>query len=67
MSDALVDTNLLIYSIDEKSEYFSKSRDFLSNSNNNLFTTSKNLSEFLTVITRKPPNPISISKAISFC
>jgi len=54
--------NVLIYSIDKDSKFFNKaqglfSRDF------ELFTTSKNLSEFLSVTTRIP-NPLSLKDAL---
>lgn len=62
MSKILLDTNVLIYSIDKDSKFFNKaqglfSRDF------ELFTTSKNLSEFLSVTTRIP-NPLSLKDAL---
>lgn len=52
MSKLLVDTNVLVYGIDQDSQFFSKSRDVLESTGNQLFTTSKNLSEFLAVVTR---------------
>lgn len=53
MSKLLIDTNLLVYGIDQDSEFFSRSRNILDNSDNQLVTTSKNLLEFLAVVTRK--------------
>ncbi len=47
MSKVLLDTNVLIYSIDEESKYFKKAQNLISEQNRDLFTTSKNLSEFL--------------------
>ncbi len=64
MEKILVDTNIFIYSIDEDSKYFNRSRDFLFKNDIGLYTTSKNLSEFLTVITRHPQSSISIQQAI---
>ncbi len=52
MSKVLVDTNILVYGIDQDSAFFSRARSVLESSNIELFTTSKNLSEFLTVVTR---------------
>jgi len=48
----LVDTNVLIYAVDEDSKFHEGALNLLSNSQNNLFTTSKNISEFLVVLTR---------------
>ena len=52
MSKLLVDTNILIYGIDEDSKFFDQSRNILDHSDYQLVTTSKNLVEFLTVVTR---------------
>jgi len=52
MSNLLVDTNILVYGIDQDSQFFSTAREILESTDNQLFTTSKNLSEFLTVVTR---------------
>jgi len=64
MSKVLLDTNILVYSIDEESKYFEKSQTIIQNTNLELYTTSKNLSEFLAVITRIPDNSISIDEAL---
>lgn len=47
-----MDTNILVYGIDEDSKFFSRSRNVLDNAEHQLITTSKNLIEFLTVVTR---------------
>jgi predicted nucleic acid-binding protein len=52
MSKLLVDTNILIYGIDEDSKFFGQSRNILDHSDYQLVTTSKNLVEFLAVVTR---------------
>lgn len=52
MSKLLVDTNILVYGIDEDSQFFNQSRQILDHSENQLITTSKNLIEFLAVVTR---------------
>lgn len=49
----LLDTHILIYAIDEDS----KSQELLYNSNFELFTSFKNLSEFLSVVTKVSINP----------
>lgn len=65
MNKILVDTNILIYSIDEDSKYFESAQQILSSSENELYTSSKNLSEFLSVVTRTPGNTLSINEAIT--
>ena len=63
MSKLLLDTNVLIYSIDEGSKYFKKSQTILAE-HSDLYTTSKNISEFLAVITRIPTNPLLLNDAL---
>ena len=41
MSKVFLDTNVLIYSIDEESKYFKKAQNLISEQNIDLFTTSK--------------------------
>ncbi|TVM00424.1 MAG: hypothetical protein CV087_13730 [Candidatus Brocadia sp. WS118] len=65
MSKILVDTNVLIYAIDKDSRFYLRSRQLLFESNFELFTTSKNLIEFLTVVTRGKEIPLPIEKAMS--
>jgi predicted nucleic acid-binding protein len=64
MNELLVDTNVLIYGIDEDSKFFGQSRQILDNSNYQLVTTSKNLVEFLTVVTRSSGYGLSTEKAL---
>lgn len=64
MSDLLVDTNLLIYALDQKSEFHARARTLLYHSSYNLFTTSKNLTEFLAVTTRGQKPLLSIEAAV---
>lgn len=64
MSKLLIDTNLLIYSIDQESKYFESATALFNSNKYSLFTTSKNLSEFLAVVTRLPYNPLSSAEAI---
>lgn len=65
MGKILVDTNILVYAIDEDSRFYSESRKLLLDSNFDLFTTSKNLSEFLAVVTRNRDISLSIESAIA--
>ncbi len=64
MSDILLDTNLLIYAIDEDSKYHLSIQKLLEKNNLNFFTTSKNISEFLAVVTRYPNKSLSIDDAL---
>ncbi len=64
MTNILFDTNLLIYAIDEDSKYFNSVQKILDDDSINLFTTSKNISEFLSVVTRYPNKSISIKEAL---
>ncbi|MDZ7693708.1 MAG: PIN domain-containing protein [Balneolaceae bacterium] len=52
MSKLLIDTNIFVYGIDQDSKFFSRSRNILDGSAYQLVTTSKNLLEFLAVVTR---------------
>ncbi len=63
MSKLLLDTNVLIYSIDQDSKYFKKTQTLFTEKFE-LYTTSKNLSEFLSVVTRIPINPLSLNNAL---
>ena len=65
MSKVLLDTNVLIYSIDEESKYFKKAQNLISEQNLDLSITSKNLSEFLAVITRFPGNSLTLKNALT--
>ena len=65
MNKLLLDTNVLIYSIDEESKFFTKSQTLISNSNYELYITSKNIAEFLSVVTRIPQNSLKIDEALA--
>ncbi|MFH5834233.1 type II toxin-antitoxin system VapC family toxin [Halalkalibaculum sp. DA3122] len=52
MSKVLIDTNILVYGIDQDSRFFHQARNILDGSDHQLVTTSKNLLEFLAVVTR---------------
>ena len=62
MNNLLLDTNLLVYAIDIDSSFFSEIQTFL-DSENKFYVTSKNLSEFIAVVTRfpkgNPPLPLT--------
>ncbi|MBK7107402.1 MAG: PIN domain-containing protein [Ignavibacteriae bacterium] len=64
MNEIFFDTNLLIYAIDEESKYYISVQQILNNKENKLFTSSKNISEFLSVVTRNPKSSISIKEAL---
>lgn len=65
MSNLLVNTDLLIYAIDEDSQFYERTRQLLYESGHELFTTSKNLSEFLAVVTRGNPPLLSVHQAVN--
>lgn len=62
---ALVDTNVLVYAIDEDSRFYEKAQQFLFDSNYELYTSSKNLAELLTVVTRTAGKLLSVEEALS--
>ena len=51
MSKLLIDTNIFIYALDPESIHYKKSIGYL-NSANQLFTTSKNISEYFAVTSK---------------
>jgi len=52
MNKLLLDTNVLVYSIDEDSRFFQRARKVFEYSDKALLTTTKNLAEFLSVVTK---------------
>ena len=60
----LVDTNILIYAIDEDSKFHHSASKLLLDSNLNIFTTSKNITEFLVVLTRHSDIHLSIKDCL---
>lgn len=52
MSEVLVDTNILVYSVDQDSMFFERSRALLESPDFELTTTSKNIAELLVVLTK---------------
>lgn len=63
-NNLLLDTNILIYSIDENSRYFEPVRKLLTDLAYNFFTTNKNISEFLAVVTKGPSPSLSVESAL---
>ena len=51
-NSVLVDTNVLIYAIDADSQFHHRALKFLSDPTIQFFITSKNISEFLVVLTQ---------------
>ena len=64
MNRILVDTNILVYAIDQDSRFHNKSQQLLFNSNYDLHTTSKNISEFLSVVTGNKAVSLPINDAL---
>ncbi len=52
MNKLVVDTNILIYALDESSIFHVKASAILQDENNLLFTTSKNISEYFAVCSK---------------
>jgi len=52
MNNILLDTNILIYAFDETSIFHQKSKELLLDEENNLFITTKNISEFFAVCSK---------------
>jgi len=52
MTSILIDTNVLIYGIDKKSELHKRSKDILTHPDYNLFITTKNISEYFAVCSK---------------
>ncbi len=52
MIDVLLDTNVLVYAFDKTSEFHKQSAEQFRNEENNLFITTKNISEFFAVCSK---------------
>ena len=65
MNDVLIDTNVLIYAIDADSLFHDRCKRFLDKYSSNLFTSSKNLSEFLSVTTKGNEPKLAHRDAVS--
>ncbi len=57
MSKLLLDTNVLIYALDETSAFHQKAAAILRNEDEQLFTTTKNLSEYFAICTKLNIDP----------
>jgi len=64
MTKLLLDTNALVYVIDENSKFFSYIRKLLSKPGYEFYTTSKNIAEFLAVVTKYPKPALDIKSAL---
>ncbi|MEX2403922.1 MAG: PIN domain-containing protein [Balneolales bacterium] len=64
MSKLLIDTNILVYEIDQDSEFFNQSRQILDHSESELVASSKNLIEFLAVVTRSSGYDLKVNAAL---
>jgi predicted nucleic acid-binding protein len=60
----LIDTNILVYAVDADSKFHKKAHQFLSNPFLKLFTTTKNISEFLVVLTRNTETDVTTSECL---
>ncbi|NUO78818.1 PIN domain-containing protein [candidate division KSB1 bacterium] len=61
----LIDTNIMVYAVDEDSRFHERAQRLIYESDDELFTTSKNLSEFLAVVTKGQPPPLSPEEALN--
>ncbi len=53
MNNILLDTNILVYAIDMDSVFHQRAKQVLIDENNGLYTTSKNISEYFAVCSKK--------------
>jgi len=60
----LVDTNILIYALDRDSKFHTQAHLLFNRHDIEIFTTSKNITEFLVVLTRDEDLNISIKECI---
>lgn len=66
MNNVLVDTNILVYALDEGSSFHKSSVNYLLDEEINLFTTSKNPGELLAVLTKKYTFDLPVLQAVHF-
>ena len=64
MSKVLIDTNIFVYGVDEDSQFYEKSRNLLESTVHDLYTTTKNISEFLSVMTSTVPYCLPVDDAL---
>ena len=65
MTEILLDTNVLIYALDRDSIYYMWARRFFDDSSRKCVITSKNVAEFLCVMTRGENPALSVEEAIA--
>ncbi len=65
MNSILLDTNVLVYAIDSNSQFNIRSQAIFQKQDVELFTTSKNISEFLSVVTRGENSYFNIDDALN--
>jgi len=64
MNELLLDTNILVYAVDEDSKFYTQTRSLFDKKDFELCTTSKNLTEFLAVTTCTKIPALSIDDAL---
>ncbi len=64
MKKILIDTNILIYSIDKESVFHNKSYEIVNSKQFDKYISSKNISEFLSVTTRETIYSLSIEEVL---
>lgn len=64
MSKIVIDTNMLIYAIDNNSPHQGKSQAIINDQSHELYVTSKNISEFYAVATRGIDPFIDVNDAV---
>jgi len=52
MTKVGIDTNIFIYTLDKSSTFHEKCYNFLKDNENDLYTTTKNISEYIAVCTK---------------
>ena len=62
--NALLDTNVLMYAVQDDSDFYERSQAVLNDSSLNLFTTSKNLVEFVVAITKGEQPLATVNEAL---
>lgn len=66
MSKLAVDTNVFVYALDKDSKYHHWSRSILSSNKFELYTTSKNITELLTVLTARKGFDLDLNVALKY-
>ncbi len=66
MTKVVIDTNVLVYAIDRDSKFHHWSQSILNSNKFEIYTTSKNLSELLSVLTSSKGFNLNIKDAVSY-